>query len=105
MEQPLTRAAFETLVRLVASGPVGIWYRPHCWERMRKWHVDASDVVRLMRNVEMIGSAYRRSGEWRYKVRERLGNAPPERKDIVLVLVVDDEGQVWGLTVYRGRRR
>jgi len=103
MEQPLTKAAAERIIRHAASQPLGIEYRSHCWERMVQRDVDALDVVRLLRNGEVIGTAYRRNGEWRYRVRERVGNAPEDRKRVRVVVVVVTEHRVSCQTVYRDR--
>ncbi len=70
---------------------------------MAQRHVDALDVVRLLRSGEVIGVAYRRNGEWRYRVRERPGNAPSERKRLRVVVVVVTEARVSCQTVYRDR--
>ena len=104
MEQPLDKAAAETLIRRVAALPTGVEFRSHCWKRMAQRGIDALDMVRLLRNSEVIGAAYKRSGEWRYRVRERPGNAPPERRNLVVVVVVETDGLVSCHTVYRDRR-
>lgn len=103
MEQPLAKAAAERIIRQAASLPSCVEYRSHCWERMAQRHVDALDVVRLLRSGEVIGSAYRRNDEWRYRVRERPGNAPSERKRLRVVVVVVTEDRVSCQTVYRDR--
>ena len=66
--------------------------------------IDALDITRLLRNAELACPAYRRSGEWRYRVRERPGNAPPERRELAVVVVVLTVDRVACHTVYRGRR-
>jgi hypothetical protein len=104
MEQPLNEAAAEVLIRRAATLPAGIEYRSHCWRRMAERRIDALDVARLLRNAELVCPAYRRSGEWRYRVRERPGNAPPERRDLAVIVVVIREDRVACQTVYRGRR-
>jgi hypothetical protein len=103
MEQPLAKAAAERIIRHAASLPLGVEYRSHCWERMAQRHVDPLDVVRLLRSGEVIGIAYRRNGEWRYRVRERTGNAPADRKRLRVVVVVVTEHRVSCQTVYRDR--
>lgn len=103
MEQPLTKAAAERVIRHAASLPLGVEYRSHCWERMAQRHVDALDVARLLQNGEVIGSAYRRNEEWRYRVRERPGNATADRKSLRVVVVVVTEHRVSCQTVYRDR--
>ncbi len=65
--------------------------------------IDALDITRLLRNAEVLGPAYKRSGEWRYRVRERPGNAPPERKGLQVVVVVVTQNRVSCHTVYRRR--
>jgi hypothetical protein len=65
--------------------------------------VGALDVVRLLRNAELVRDAYRREGEWRYRVRERPGNAPSWRVDLEVVLVIVSDEQLQAHTVYRRR--
>ena len=72
---------------------------------MAQRQIDALDIVRLLRNGEVIGGAYKRNEEWRYRVRERAGNAPKERKDLNVVVVVVTEQRVSCQTVYRDRER
>jgi hypothetical protein len=103
MEQPLTKADAERLMRRISTLPAGISYRRHCRERMAQRDIDALDVVRLLRNVEMVRDAYRREGEWRYRVRERPGNALPWRADVELVVVIVSEEHLQCHTVYRRR--
>jgi hypothetical protein len=105
MEQPLNKNAAETVVRRAASLPSGIEYRSHCWTRMAERLIDALDIVRLLRNGEMIESAYKRNGEWRYRFRERPGNAPLDRRNLKVVVVVVSENRVSCHTVYRDRNR
>ena len=105
MVHPLTRAEAEALIRRVALGPPGISFRSHCLERMRSRRLDALDIVRVLRSAEMVCDPYRRNGEWRYRVRERPGNAPPWRLGIEVVAVIEDEDQVEAHTVYRRRKR
>ena len=103
MEQPLSKAAAERIIRQAASRPLGVEYRSHCWERMAQRYVDALDLVRLLRNGEVIGTAYKRNDEWRYRVRERPGNAPSDRKRLRVVVVVVTEHRVSCQTVYQDR--
>lgn len=103
MEHPLTKADAEYLIRRIASLPTGVWYRRHCRERMLQRNVDALDILRLLRNAELVRDAYRREGEWRYRVRERPGNAPSWRADMEVVVVIVSEEQLQALTVYRRR--
>ena len=103
MEQPLAKTAAETIIRRVACLPSGVEFRSHCWQRMADRGIDALDITRLLRNADVLGAAYRRNGEWRYRVRERPGNAPSERKDLRVVVVVVTQERVSCQTVYRGR--
>jgi hypothetical protein len=103
MEQPLTKADAERLIRRISSLPEGVWYRRHCRERMFQREIDALDVVRLLRNAEMVRDAYQREGEWRYRVRERPGNAPSWRADLEVVVAIVSDDQLQALTVYRRR--
>jgi S-adenosylmethionine/arginine decarboxylase-like enzyme len=66
--------------------------------------IDALDITRLLKNAELMCPAYRRNGEWRYRVHERPGNASPERKGVAVVVVVVSEDHVACHTVYRGGR-
>jgi hypothetical protein len=72
---------------------------------MAQRRIDALDVVRVLRSGEVAGSAYRRHGEWRYRVRERPGNAPSERRNLRVVVVVLSEQRIACQTVYRERTR
>ena len=65
MEQPLTMSEAEIYVRLIAQLPTGVGFRSHCRLRMRQRRLDALDIVRMLRNAEMVGPAYKREGEWR----------------------------------------
>ena len=55
----------EICVRLIAQLPTGVGFRSHCRLRMRQRRLDALDIVRMLRNAEMVGPAYKREGEWR----------------------------------------
>jgi len=104
MEHSLTRAEAEAIIRRVAQLPTGLSFRGHCLERMKARRLDALDIVRVLRSAVMVCDAYRRSGEWRYRVRERPGNAPPWRQNIEVVVVIEAEDQVQGHTIYRRRK-
>jgi hypothetical protein len=103
MEQPLAKTAAEAIIRRATSRPTGVEFRSHCWERMAQRGIDALDVTRLLRSGEVLGAAYKRNDEWRYRVRERAGNAPSERKDLRVVVVVVTQDRVSCQTVYRVR--
>jgi hypothetical protein len=103
MEQPLAKNAAEAIIRRVASLPSGVEFRSHCWKRMGDRGIDALDITRLLRNADVMGAAYKRNGEWRYRVRERPGNAPSDRKNLRVVVVVVTQDCVSCQTVYRGR--
>ena len=77
VEHPLDGVEAEKVIRRAACSPAGIGYREHCLRRMLQRGIDALDLVRLLRSAEMTCQPYRRGGEWRYRVRERAGNAPP----------------------------
>jgi hypothetical protein len=104
MEHPLTRAEAETIIMRVAHLPLGISFRTHCLKRMKTRQLDALDIMRILRNAVVVCDAYKRAGEWRYRVRERPGNAPPWRQDIEVVVIIASEDQVQGHTVYRRRK-
>ena len=103
MNEPLTMAEAERSIRRIALDPVGVAFRSHCWKRMRQWGLDALEIVRILRNPEMTGPAYKRRGEWRYRVTERTGNAQPERRGVHVVVVIVREDHLHAHTVYRKR--
>ena len=104
MEHPLTKAEGEALIRKIASLPAGVSFRDHCLNRMKQRTIDALDFTRVLRNAVMVSQPYVRNGEWRYRIQERHGNSPPERRDIEIVVVVESDTQLQGHTVYRRRR-
>ena len=55
----------ESCIRRIAQLPTGVGLRSHCRHRMRQRGLDALDIVRMLRNAEMVGPAYKREGEWR----------------------------------------
>lgn len=103
MDHPLTMSEAERLIQRIALLPTGIGFRSHCRERMMQRGLDALDIARILRNPVMVGPAYKRGGEWRYRVTERSGNAPPERRGVQVVVVIVVEGHLQAHTVYRKR--
>ena len=103
MEHPLTIAEAQKVIQTIAQLPEGVGFRGHCLMRMRQRGIDALDVVRILKNAVMVSQAYKRDGEWRYRVVERPGNAPPERRDVNVVVVILDESRLHAHTVYRLR--
>lgn len=101
MEHPLTKVEAVRAIRRIAGLVGGFTPRAYCRKRMAQRRFDDLDVVRVLRNAKLVGSAYRRGGEWRYRVRERPGNAPPERQDVHVVVVIDTDVHLFGQTVYR----
>ncbi len=93
------------VIRRIALLPTGVGLRSHCQMRMKQRGLDALDITRILRNAEMFEPAYKRNGEWRYRVTERPGNAPPDRRGVhvVVVIVRDDHLQVH--TVYKTKPR
>ena len=78
--------------------------RSHCMKRMRERGIDALDLQRILKNAVVVRDGYRRNGEWRYRVMERSGNAPPRRKNIEVVVVIMSEVLVHAQTTYRKRK-
>jgi len=103
MEQPLTMTDAEQVIRRIAQLPEGVGFRGHCLTRMRQRGFDALDVVRILKNAVMVGQAYKRAGEWRYRVVERPGNAPPDRRGVNVVVVILCEDRLQAHTLYRKR--
>ena len=101
MEGPLTIAEAEHAIRQIAMLPTGVGFRSHGLARMRQRGLDALDIVRMLRSPEMTGPAYKRNDEWRYKVVERAGNAPPGRRGVHVVVVIVREDHLHVQTVYR----
>lgn len=95
----------ERVISRIALLPSGVAFRSHCRERMRQRGLDALDIVRMLRNPQMACPAYKRGGEWRYRVKERAGNAPPKRRGIFVVVVIVTEDHLQAHTVYRRRER
>lgn len=91
----------EQTIRRIAHRPTGVGFRSHCLEQMEKRGFDALDIVRMLRNPVLVCPAYKRNGEWRYKVMERPGNAPPERRGVHVVVVVIAEDRLQAHTVFR----
>lgn len=104
MEQPLDRADAEALIRRVATLADGIGFRGHCLKRMSERLIDAEDIVRVLQSCVLAGKPMMRCEEWRYKVKERRGNASPDRQDIEVVVVIVEENEIEAHTVYRRRR-
>lgn len=73
-------------------------------KRMSERRIDAEDIVRVLKSCVLAGTPVMRCEEWRYKVKERRGNASPERQDIEVVVVIVDEEEIEAHTVYRRRR-
>jgi len=96
-------AEAERVIQRIALGPNGIGFRSHCLTRMKQRGLDALDIERMLRNPEMVCAAYQRNGEWRYRVVERAGNAPPERRGVNVVVVIVTEDRLRAHTVYRRR--
>ncbi len=94
----------EQAIRRIANDPMGIGFRSYCLMRMKQRGFDALDIVRILRNAEMIGPAYKRDDEWRYRVVERSGNAPPERRGVNVVVIIVSDDRLQAHTVYRQRR-
>ena len=103
VNEPLTTVEAERFVRRIALDPVGVTFRSCCLMRMRQRRLDALDIIRILRNAEMTGPAYKRRGEWRYRVTERGGTAPPERRGVHVVVVIVREDHLHAHTVYRKR--
>ena len=71
MEQPLTRAQAERIIRQLASPAVcdqAVFHRPHCKQRMAQRGLDARDTLRILRTGD-VSKAYFRDGEWRHQVK------------------------------------
>ncbi len=90
MEQPLTKAQAETLIRRVALLPGAVGYRSYCRMRMGQRRVDALDVERILKNATLERPAYKRNDEWRYRVAGRFGVA----SGIVAIVVVITEDRI-----------
>ena len=105
MEQPLTMFEAEQVIHRIATHPLGVGFRRHCLEQMEKRGFDAVDIIKMLRNSVLVRPAYARNGEWRYRVTERSGNAPPERRGVHVVVVVITEDRLQVHTVYRPPRR
>jgi len=105
VEQPLTVAEAEQVIQRIAVHPLGVGFRSHCLEQMEKRGFDAVDIVKMLRNPSLVCPAYRREGEWRYKVMERPGNAPPPRRGIHVVVVIITEERLQAHTVFKPRGR
>jgi len=101
VEQPLTKIEAERVIRRIAGLVNGFTPRGHCRKRMAQRGFDDLDLVRILKNAELVRPAERRGGEWRYCVRERPGNAPPERQDVYVVVVIESDVHLFGQTVYR----
>lgn len=82
MNEPLTTFEAERAIQRIACLPTGVGLRSHCRTRMKQRRLDALDIVRMLRNPKMAGPPYKRKGEWRYRVMERAGNAPTERRGV-----------------------
>ena len=93
----------EQVIRQIAHLPEGVGFRRHCLQRMRQRGFDALDIVRILRSAVMVGPAYVRNGEWRYRVIERPGNAPPAQRDVNVVVVILCEDRLQAHTLYRKR--
>ncbi len=104
MGGPIPKSEAERKIRRIAHLPAGVAFRSHCRDRMRQRGLDALDIVRVLRNAVLAAPAYKRNGEWRYRVRERPGNAPVERRGINVVVVVVRDDHLHAHTVYRTRR-
>jgi len=103
MDEPLTISEAEQEIRRIACLSTGVGFRSHCLIRMKQRRLDALDIVRMLRNPKLAGPAYKRKGEWRYRVTERAGNAPPERRGVQVVVVIVLEDHLHVHTVYRRR--
>lgn len=101
MNEPLTMSEAERVIQRIACLPTGVGFRSYCRMRMKQRRLDALDIVRMLRNPEMAGPAYERSGEWRYRVTERSGNAPPGRRGVHVVVVIVRDDHLHVQTVYR----
>ena len=93
----------ERVIRRIALTPAGVGFRSYCLNRMLQRGLDAVDIVRVLRNPKMVCPAYLRNGEWRYRVVERAGNAPPERRGVNVVVVILGDDRLRAHTVYRQR--
>jgi len=93
----------ERVIQRIALTPYGVGFRSHCLTRMRQRGLDALDIIRILRNPEMVCMPYMRNGEWRYRVVERAGNAPPGRRGVNVVVVIMSEDRLRAHTVYRRR--
>ncbi len=93
----------ERVIQRIALAPTGVAFRSHCLTRMKQRGLDALDIVRMLRNPEMVCPPYVRNGEWRYRVVERAGNAPPHRRGVNVVVVIVSEDRLQAHTVYRRR--
>ena len=82
VEHPLNRTDAEAHIRRVASLADGVGFRQHCLERMSERRIDAEDIVLVLQSCVLVGRPMMRCEEWRYKVKERRGNASPDRQDI-----------------------
>ncbi len=96
MEEPLTRADAQKLVRRVAQLPDGVGFRGYAVMRMRQRRLDALDVVRVLRNGVQAKPAYKRNGEWRYQISGR---------GLMIIVVIESEEKVWVHNAYRPRAR
>jgi hypothetical protein len=105
INQPLTMAEAEKLIQRIALLAMGVGFRSHCLEQMEKRSLDALDIIRTLRRAKLVCPAYQRSGEWRYKVAEQPGNAPPERQGVHVVVVILTEDRLQAHTVHRPRGR
>ena len=105
MDQPLTMSEAEKTIQRIALQALGVGFRSHCLEQMEKRRFDALDIIRMLRHAKLVCPAYQRSGEWRYKVTEQPGNAPPERRGVHVVVVIITEDRLQAHTVYRPRGR
>lgn len=103
VDHPLTMSEAERVIQRIALIPNGVRFRSHCLTRMRQRGLDALDIGRMLKNPVMVGPAYKRNGEWRYRVIERAGNAPPERRGVNVVVVIVSEDRLRAHTVYRRR--
>ncbi len=94
----------EQVIQRIAHDPLGVGFRSHCLDQMVRRGFDAMDIVRMLRNPDLVCPAYKRNGEWRYKVTERPVNAPPERRGVHVAVVVITVDRLQAHTVYRPPR-
>ena len=96
MEQPLTKADAQKLIRRAAQRTDGVGFRGYAVMRMRQRRLDALDVVRVLRNAVQAKPAYRRNDEWRYQISGR---------GLMIIVVIESEEKVWVHNAYKPRAR